>query len=356
MSYLRGPATREQIAALMATQKAAIAPAVAAVVPEITSTSASTGASAGVSPPVAKGVPTAYVDPAATWWQALDRNGDGTVVPAAVARVEMVFDDTKSQLREVVEWEAAIYPLSLTFRDDSVIEVDYDDRDLQGVAPADVSHSSADAPVDDAKWWTQLRRDLTDHLVRHQTHTVQRNMDLKMYSRPNETDESFANRCKEAAHAAADAETAKLRDKYEAKVARQQATLDKASDRVEVADSEAKARKGSALLSTAGSLLGGLLGGRSGSKQMASVARSAGGIASRAGTAATAGERLKAARNRLGEEQQELAELETQLADEIDAIVAKWEAVAETIDSIEVALEKTDVKVTDVALVWIPVG
>ena len=37
------------------------------------------------------------------------------------------------------------------------------------------------------------------------------------------------------------------------------------------------------------------------------------------------------------------------------AIDDKWKAVAETIETVSIRLEATDVRVTDVRLVWVPV-
>jgi len=357
MSYLRGPVTREQIATLMADQKAALPPPVAT-----TATAATAEApgdpgvtdGSGVAPPLASGIPAAHVDPAAPWLSQFAGAGAGPLRAAAVARVNLLFDDTKAQLRETSEWEAVIFPLSANLNAENIITVDYDDRDLTGPVPANARYESPDAPIAQTAWWTQLKRDLTDHLVRNQTTTVRRNLPLKLYSRPGETEESFVNRCKEAAEEQADAETAKLRDKYEAKITRQHAVVGTARDRVDVAKSQARGSQGSAVLSAAGSLLGGLLGGKKRSSTLASMARSAGGLASKAGTAATAGQREDSAENRLSQEEAELAELDAELADELTKLTAKWDEVAATIDSIEVPLEKADVSVSRLSLVWLP--
>ena len=61
----------------------------------------------------------------------------------------------------------------------------------------------------------------------------------------------------------ADEETAKLRDKYETKAKSLQDQLQAAQDRAEVLQAEASGRQQEELLSTAGSLLGSFLGGRS---------------------------------------------------------------------------------------------
>jgi hypothetical protein len=52
----------------------------------------------------------------------------------------------------------------------------------------------------------------------------------------------------------------------------------------------------------------------------------------------------------------DLAALETELAEEITEIDARWMDAAKQITTIEVPLERTDVKVTHLALAWLPVG
>ena len=51
----------------------------------------------------------------------------------------------------------------------------------------------------------------------------------------------------------------------------------------------------------------------------------------------------------------DLAELEQEIIDEVTAIDEKWRAVAEEVEPVAIRLEATDVRVTDVRLVWVPV-
>ena len=48
-----------------------------------------------------------------------------------------------------------------------------------------------------------------------------------------------------------------------------------------------------------------------------------------------------------------IAEIEQDLVSEVEDINDKWEDVAADIDTIEIGLEKTDIKVDEVALVWV---
>ena len=72
-------------------------------------------------------------------------------------------------------------------------------------------------------------------------------------------------------------------------------------------------------------------------------------------TARTA-QRLESARNRLGERVDAVEDLEEELADAILEIDERWQEAAEDVAPLEVGLEKTDIQVDQVALVWIPRG
>ncbi len=177
---------------------------------------------------------------------------------------------------------------------------------------------------------------------------IQRNSTLKLYSRVGETPEQFAARCAETADAAADQKLALVRDKYAPKYERARAALATAQDQVGVHESQAKAARDDGVVSAVGDLLGGFLGGR---KSARTMSRS---ISRNTGRASTANKRLDSAKNRADEKQDALADLEQEFQADLNEVHAEAEAAAATIDTMTVPLEKTDVKVVDIALVWVP--
>ena len=72
------------------------------------------------------------------------------------------------------------------------------------------------------------------------------------------------------------------------------------------------------------------------------------------GRASTANKRLDSAKNRADEKQDALADLEQEFEADLAEVHAEADAVAAAIDTMTVPLEKTDVKVVDIALVWVP--
>ncbi len=370
MSYLRGPLTRDQIAALMTDQKAAptAAPAAAPAAPVVATAAAAPAApatpaavsadSSPVAPQVAEGIPVRWADPAAPWLPAVGADPRGTRWSAAVvARVALRYDDDKAGLMHDEEYEAVLHPLAEQADPSLAIGVDYDDRDLRPEAPPQPNYVLPSAPVKTKTYWTGLQRGLIDHLVRSRALQLQTNRTLKAFARPGETPEAFFQRCYQLADAKGDEETAALRDKYQAKVLSLRKQLQEAEGRAQVLDEEAKGRRNQEILSTAGSILGGLLGGsKSRGGLLGSVFSKAGTAAGRRGRSNAASERLDAAEDKIQLIHRQLEALEGELTAEVTEIDTRWMAVAKEITTVPVTLEKTDVKITQVALVWLPVA
>ncbi len=364
MSYLRGPMTRDQISELMATERDRSASAA----PSARSTSSATaGASSAaapttdladdettVMPEIASGIPVRWIDIAAPWLSEVGGDSRGKRLEAAiVARVQLRYDETKADLVHDEEYECVITPITQTADVSRAIAVDYDERDLRTEPSEGAVYAMSDAKLSTKSLFSGIERDLKDHLVRSLTIDIPANPGLKLYGRPGETAEAFEVRCLRAADEAADAEIAKLRDKYEAKVTKLRDQIDAAEDRVDVLDEQSSGKRNSELLSTAGSILGGLLGG----------GRSRGGLLGKLGTAAgrrgstkASKERLNAAENKVIRLQESLEDVELDLEEEVTEIDARWMGLAKETSTLQVPLEKTDIKVTELVLAWLPVA
>ena len=278
MSYLRGPMTRDQIAMLDPRTHSPGEPCLSGPDPEgqgcgwrtcsgpfgppTTPTDALPSDVTAVMPEVASGVPVRWLDVAAPWLGDVGGDSAGAVREAAiVARVAIRYDETKADLVHDEEFEAVLFPLGDHVDVTKVVQVDYDDRDLRTDVPVAASYRLPGAKIATKAFFTQVESDLRDHLTRSLTLEIPANTDLKLYGRPGESADDFAARCADFADDRADEEIAKLRDKYEAKATRLRDQIEAAEDRVDVLEKEADAKRNSELLSTAGSFLGGLLGG-----------------------------------------------------------------------------------------------
>ncbi len=352
MSYLRGPLSREQISQLMADSLES-APGAATAAPEPATTPAPMADDQTMAPPsVPSGVPVYYLDPAAEWAPQVGAvPGGKTLEPGVAVRVNLLYDDTKADVRHQEEWEAILTPLSETPDPESSRPVDYDARDFRTDAPADARYVIPDAPLERSAFWNGIKTRVRDHLYRTRSVEIFRNPHLKLYSRVGESREAFAERCAAAAEKAQDDEAAALTGKFETRIERVKTQLAKAQDRVDELDADTRARRSQELIAGAGDLLTTLLGGRSRAR---SIATRLGRAASRRSMTSRTAQRMESAENRVEEKVDELAGLEQELADALLEIDEKWQEREEAIEAVEIGLEKTDVTVDQVALVWIP--
>ncbi len=365
MSYLRGPLTRDQIATLMADQKVLPPPPIGVAAASLPAPAVATEAtvqiavtaSAGTSPimpKVAEGVPVRWVDIAAPWLGAAGGDPRGTqLAAAAVARVALRYDDDKAGVVHDEEYETVLTPLPELLDVTRAVGVDYDDRDLRTEPIAALPYLACGARIGTKTFWTKLQRDLVDALVRSRALTLPTNRTLKLVGRPGETAEAFAVRCLAAAEDQADREIVGLKEQYDVKVARLRSQMQTAEDRANVLEQQHEGRRNEEVLSTMGSVLGGIFGNRrSRGGMLGSLGRAAG---DRGRTAAT-GERLDAAQNKVNTLSEQLIDLQGELENDLTEIDVRWSATAKDITNVDIPLERTDVRVTQIVLAWIPVS
>ncbi len=368
LSYLAGPLTRNQLGTLMADHKAALgtgepaagtAPAAQAATPTGAAASAAPASNladdeSSVAPDVPDSLPVRYVTAGTPWLTDLDLGADPSsdrLQAVLAARVNLLFDERAADLRHSEEWEA-IVPLTGDRIDmDERINVDFDDRDFTSTAPDGAIYVLPPFEIS-ASGVRSAQANLKSMLVADETIELMKNPELKLWSRPGESADDFAARCREAADDEADAETGKIRDRLEKKQATIEAALAKAEDRVEELDVQADGRRNAQLVDIGTSVLGGLLGGRSRTRGLATAARR---MSSSSRQKASTEARLDSARNRVAEKIDDLDELEMELQEAVLEIDAEWLEKSQAIETVQVPLEKTDISVEDLMLVWIPV-
>jgi hypothetical protein len=297
-------------------------------------------------PPVATGTPVAYLDPAAPWAATVGAVAGPHLRAGAVARVHLRYDEARADLVHDEEYEAVLFPLPAQPDAAGFLAVDHDERDLLPTPPPGALYGFPAGDVAARTWWSSLKRALTDHLVRTRTLEVRVNKDLRLWSRVGETDPEFAARCAAAADARADQEVAALRGKYEAKLVALRTRYRTAADAAQDKAGRASAAQAEAVAETVGGLLGGLFGGRRSRTVVTAAGRRAGAAGRAAETAQAKADDLAAA----------IVALEAELVEEVSALDAAWAAKATAVDTVTVPLEKTDVAVSDLRLVWVPVG
>ena len=366
MSYLRGPLTREEVTRLMDDKRsvAADVPSEQQPPPETgpndraelsdspthrsSATSQLADDESPVAPEVADGVAVYFLDPGAPWLNEIGANPTSErYAPGLVAKVHLTFDDRYADVDHTEEWEAIVFPLSERFDAETALAVDYDERDLLDEPPGGATYVLTDAPIATKGYFSGAERDLKTMLHRKQSVTVFKNPELKMYSRVGESEDDFVARCEQEAENRADDDVAKLRDRYKSKIRSVETQLSKAENRVRELSVDVESSRQQEMLSGAGELLSVFLGGR---RRSSSLSRAA----SRRAKTRTTQERLSSAEDKYNDYVQRLDELENDLAEDFQEITAKWNAAAATIEPLEIGLEKTDISIDELSLVWVP--
>lgn len=356
MSYLAGPLTRDQIKDLnqgyepsQATQAASGSPSAGEDKPA----PALADDESTMAPKTPKSTPVRYVHSAAPWLGSVGATPGGTRLTAALAaRVKLLFDDTKSKLRHTEEWEAIIPLTGATLDLDKAVPVDFDDRDFLSDPPNGATYVLPEFDLT-ARAITSAKTALKNELYSEEVVTLLNNPELKLWSRPGETPEDFAKRCEAAAEDGADEAAGKIRDKIEKKRDTLDAALAKLEDRVEELETQKEGKRSQQLVDIGSSILGGLLGGRKRSRSMASAARRMNSGRSQSANIAS---RLETAENRVADKVEDIEELEYDLREALIEIDDTWTEKASQVESVEIPLEKTDIKIEDFDLVWLPLG
>jgi hypothetical protein len=305
-----------------------------------------------VAPDVADGTRVVHLDPAAAWASQVGASSSGRRLQAAVvARCQLLFDDEKADVREQQEWEAVWFPLDGALDPAQAITVDYDDRDLRDRAPDGAVYVLPSADITSKTFFSRAKQDLQDHLYRNRAIEVLQNRELKLFSRPGESRDEFLARCGAAADERTDAEADKVRQSLTTKMDRIKEAIAKDEDKIREVESDKKRKGLDAIISVGGGILGSLLGGKKSTK---SILSTIGRATSKGGITKQAGERLETAQNRLQEDAAELQQIEQDLADQLQKIDDDWDAKAADVVTLEIPLEKTDVRVDELALVWVP--
>jgi hypothetical protein len=303
-----------------------------------------------IPPRIAPGISVRYLDPAAPWAEAVGVVPGGRRLEAGLAaRVKLLFDERRGDLRHEEAWEAVFFPLAEPLEAETGRHVDHDPRDFRKDEPPGVVYALPTAPVDAGSFFQAAEREIEGYLFRSRTLTLLRNQALKLYSRVGEREEAFRNRCLEAAEEGSDAEAGKVRDRFEARLRTARKRAADTERRVRELEVDTRQRRQEELVSGAGEVLSLFLGGRRRSRSLS-------GISSRRSRTLRTQERLRSAEEKLEDYEEDILDLEEELRREIREIWGRWEERAKEIDSFEVGLERTDVQLEDLILFWAPVG
>lgn len=329
LSYLRGPMTREEVASLK--------PSDAWVSPtpnhaEDPAEDAPPGAT--TAPPVPPSdVAVAWLDPAAPWAATVGLDPDGSrYEPIVALEVTVHYDESRIGFAHTDAFEA-VMECGRPLTPEGLIVVDHDARDFLETAEA-LTYVATEA-VGDPDWYRDVRRFVTDHLDRHGAVTVYRHRDLDLVSRPEETRSDFEDRVRIAAGNAADAQMSELRSRFERRIRAARRDYEDAVRDADDAAEAMEAQRADALLDAGLDLLMG---------RKPNLSRAGG---------RSADSRLAKAETRVERTRMDYEDLGRDLERRAAEITDEWADPEDRIEEITVGVERDDIRVDAIRLVWV---
>jgi hypothetical protein len=370
LSYLRGPLTKEEIGRLSepagkgdaatadtgARQRAA-----AKAFPQSTTPHQTAAAPATTAPAPATTAPPAIPEAVNLFLTADGLPGLGTLtpppdlvsanvryVPGLYATATLRYDEARAGLNVTERVERLILPIPQSGADwDSGRPVELGPRGTATAPPRPGDYEPLPSGVTAKGALAALGKSFVDHLLSSATRELYVAPDARLYSRHDEDRAAFEARVARERATARDADVARLREKYETKLSALRRKLEKEEADATAAGATYEGRKREEMVSGAESVIGFFLGRRS----------------TRAVTQASTKRRMtEAARIKSERELQEAAavrsdldSLNAQLQAEVAAIDARYAGAGREIQALQVPLEKDDVRVESLAVLWIPV-
>lgn len=347
LSFLRGPLSRDQIDSLMRSRRES-SPSSASTA--MTNTAAASADMASDHRPVLSPEIVEFFIPA----RREPDSGDKFVYrPALLGIGKTHFVKTTA---EVDVWDSVsiVAPIA-----DEVSLDPWDDGELSHDGPPDLEKSPADGaaftslPADLAKpkKYATLTTALKDHLYRVHRLTVWKCKSPKATSRADENEGDFRSRLSQVLREERDLAVEKLRQKYAPKVAALHEQVRKAEQRKAKEEEQAKSQTWGTMLTVGSSLLGAFLGKKTISAtnvgKAATAARSAGKLAKERGDIAYAEENVEAVQARL-------IALDAEFKAEAEKLSAHVDPTAIELEEVTLQPKKSDITISQVALVWTP--
>ena len=364
LSYLRGPLTREQIQTLMAPRKQAKAVPAASPLPVARRRRPRPGRRAaeprlrprprpsrrpGAGPSCRRTCPSSS-SPAGT-----GTRPEGLLLyrPTLLGVARLHYADKKSGIDH---WETLglIRPIGEELPADvwDGAEV-HADRvpELEKTPEPGASFAPLAAPLSRAKCYAEWTKALKNYLYRDWKLTIWSCPELKVYSRPRETQRDFRLRISQGSREVRDRAIEELRAKYAPKRDRLQEEVRKARERLDREQAQASKSTWDAAIAFGNSVLGAFLGRKTISKTNVGKATSA---AKAAGRAMQQSGDVGAAQADLDQALEKFTDLELEFQSEVETLEATRRPEALAIQPIELAPRKADITVEQVVLAWTP--
>ncbi len=348
MSYLAGPMTREQLAALPGQQYVAGAKVMPeAAPPRAPAPTVSQTASAQAPPSLPPQVRQVYLR------AVRNLSGDITYVPAVLGLADINFTsarhgvNTNRRLAYLAPLSSG--PVVLDWKEAEAVDLDL--RDVEDSAIPGASYAEYPREAASSQSYTRWERLFGQHLRAEASLRLLNSTALKMVSAVDEDERDFRIRLQHLAHEKRDEAIEALRKRYASRINTLVDRERRARQALERQSAQARQRKLDAAVSTGTALLGALLGNKAVSttsvSRVGTAMKSAGRVAQSGDTVAQAQETLQAV-------QVQMQEMENELAREIDRVTESFIGKHEELDEIVIRVTATGITVHLLCLAWVP--
>lgn len=354
MSYLRGPVTLQELKRLplASTESASTQEA------PLPSVAVSGRPERATPPPAPKGFGQSFLDPRYAFGThhggafepfKQPARADGTVLyePALRATLKLQFSESK----ESFVWHQVHHYLAFPLGDardatDLFSSVPLESEHLLTRAPEEGRFSELPDAFDQTEELAAAQKALVDHLYRTLTATRFLNKAVQLYSRPEETQEQFAERCQQAADDLEDQAAVKLRTRMQGQMERLESRMAKAQDKVQRLSQSATGKKLEGLWNAGEMLL----------SMFTKKKKSFSTVLNKSRQAAEASTRSSQAGDELERLEQDVLELQQTLQSALDDLDKEFADKAAAIESTEVRLSKKDIVVDTFEVLWLPLS
>jgi hypothetical protein len=199
--------------------------------------------------------------------------------------------------------------------------------------------------MNSAKELKQVNKDLSDWLYQNKKHITMEHKDLKIYKEQDESNQSFLSRVQQAAREERDEELDTLQEKYEVKFDRIEEKIRKEEQDLDAAKADARDRKTAEMVGIAETIFSVFVRKRS---------RSISSATSKSRMRRKAAQKVEAAKEDLEELMITQEELEQELKEKVEEIKVKWDTVSLGVTEKEITPRRTDIKVDEMIVAWVP--
>lgn len=355
LSYLRGPLTRTQIKTLMEPQKRDE--------PRTESLTArtETGLSDGVSSALdtrSSGLSARPILPPGVSQYFIPLRGaphNDTLVyrPMLLGAADVAFIDVKSRIdvTESTTWLIPLIDAPMSVDWDNAMQIDIPLGELEQSPEPSAVFSTLPSAAGNPKHYATWNKDFSTWLYRTQKLDALKSSRFKQLSKPGEPERDFRIRLQQVGREQRDQETERLRKSYAPKIAALQERIRRAEQAKEREAEQAKAAYVQTAISVGATLIGAFLGRKtintSTIGRATTAARSVGRSMKEAQDATRAGEII-------GTLQAQLQNLEAQFKADANAVAEKLDPFTDTLETISIKPNKSNISVKLLALVWAP--